>query len=65
MACNEPEGWFGLGPAEQKVKLEELAQYLYELVVLFEKDLSDEEPYQLLKRLLLGTVRDKQRIQLR
>jgi hypothetical protein len=48
----EPEGWFGLGPAEQKVKLEELAQYLYELVVLFEKDLADAEPYQLLKRLL-------------
>jgi hypothetical protein len=47
----EPEGWFGLPPAEQKVKLEELAQYLYELVVLFEKDLVDEEPYQLLKRL--------------
>ena len=47
----EPEGWFGLGPAEQKVKLEELAQYLYELVVLFEKDLSESEPYQLLKRL--------------
>ena len=50
--ATEPEGWFGLGPAEQKVKLEELAQYLYELVVLFEKDLSDEEPYQLMKRLL-------------
>ncbi len=28
----------GLGPAEQKVKLEELAQYLYELLVLFDKD---------------------------
>jgi hypothetical protein len=26
--AREPEGWFGLGPAEQKVKLEELAQYL-------------------------------------
>jgi hypothetical protein len=48
---NEPEGWFGLPPAEQKVKLEELAQYLYELVVLFEKDLAESEPYQLLKRL--------------
>ena len=35
---SESEGWFGLGPAEQKVKLEELAQYLYELIVIFEKD---------------------------
>jgi hypothetical protein len=24
--ATEPEGWFGLGPAEQKVKLEELVQ---------------------------------------
>ena len=46
----EPEGWFGLGPAEQKVKLEELAQYLYELIVIFEKD-DLGEPYELLKRL--------------
>ena len=36
--ATEPEGWFGLGPAEQKIKLQELAQYLYELIVLFEKD---------------------------
>ena len=51
--ASEPEGWFGLGPAEQKVKLQELAQYLYELIVLFEKDdeLTGSEPYQLLKRL--------------
>ena len=51
--AKEPEGWFGLGPAEQKVKLEELAQYLYELILLFENDneLIDSEPYQLLKRL--------------
>jgi hypothetical protein len=49
--ATEPEGWFGLGPAEQKVKLQELAQYLYELILLFEKDLTDSEPYQLLKRL--------------
>ena len=49
--ATEPEGWFGLGPAEQKVKLQELAEYLYELVVLFEKDLADSEPYQVLKRL--------------
>jgi hypothetical protein len=27
----EPEGWFGLGPSEQKAKLEELAQYLHDL----------------------------------
>jgi hypothetical protein len=49
----ESEGWFGLGPAEQKVKLQELAQYLYELIVLFEKDneVKTSEPYQLLQRL--------------
>jgi hypothetical protein len=46
----EPEGWFGLGPAEQKIKLEELAQYLHELIVIFEKD-GLGEPYQLLVRL--------------
>jgi hypothetical protein len=46
----EPEGWFGLGPAEQKVKLEELARYLHELIVIFEKDELG-EPYQLLVRL--------------
>jgi hypothetical protein len=51
--AQEPEGWFGLGPAEQKVKLEELAQYLYALILLFENDdeLTSSEPYQLLKRL--------------
>jgi hypothetical protein len=50
---SEPEGWFGSGPAEQKVKLDELAQYLYELIVIFEKDyeLTSHEPYQLLNRL--------------
>jgi hypothetical protein len=46
----EPEGWFGLGPAEQKIKLEELARYLYELIVIFEKDELG-EPYELLTRL--------------
>ena len=46
----EPEGWFGLGPAEQKAKLEELAHYLHELVLIFEKD-DLGEPYQLLTRL--------------
>ena len=49
--ATESEGWFGLGPAEQKIKLQELAQYLYELILLFEKDLAASEPYQLLKRL--------------
>lgn len=51
--ASEPEGWFGLGPAEQKVKLGELARYLYELILLFEQDrqVADSEPYQLLKRL--------------
>ena len=51
--AREPEGWFGLGPAEQKIKLEELARYLYELIVLFEKDqeVTGSEPYQLLTRL--------------
>jgi hypothetical protein len=48
--AREPEGWFGLGPAEQKIKLEELAQYLHELMVIFEKDELG-EPYQLLVRL--------------
>jgi len=50
---SEPEGWFGLSLAEQKTKLEELAQYLYELIVLFEMDgkAANNEPYQLLKRL--------------
>jgi hypothetical protein len=49
----EPEGWFGLGPAEHKIKLDGLAQYLYELIILFEKDdeLTSCEPYQLLVRL--------------
>jgi len=51
--AREPEGWFGLGPAEQKVKLEELAQYLSELISIFASDneLKDAEPYQLLNRL--------------
>jgi hypothetical protein len=46
----EPEGWFGLGPSEQKIKLEELAQYLHKLIVIFEKDELG-EPYRLLVRL--------------
>jgi hypothetical protein len=49
----ESEGWFGLGPAEQKVKLQELAEYLYELIVIFGNDneIKSSEPYQLLDRL--------------
>jgi len=50
VVCAGPEGWFGLGPAEQKVKLEELAQYLLSLLFLFEKD-GLGESYQLLVRL--------------
>jgi hypothetical protein len=49
--ASEPEGWFGLGPSEQKVRLEELAQYLHDLISLF-PDCTD-EPYLLLKRLFL------------
>ena len=49
----ESEGWFGLGPAEQKVKLEQLAQYIYRLIVFFANDeqVKSNEPYQLLDRL--------------
>ena len=36
--AQEPEGWFGLGPAEQKMKVEELAQYVYDLILLFAHD---------------------------
>lgn len=50
MAYPEPEGWFGLGPAEQKVKLDELARYVYELIAIFKKD-EFGEPCQLLTRL--------------
>ena len=51
--ASEPEGWFGLGPAEQKGKVQELAQYVYELILLFAKDneVKSREPYQLLHRL--------------
>ena len=51
--ASESEGWFGLGAAEQKVKVEKLAQYVYELLLLFEKDdgVKGREPYQLLQRL--------------
>jgi hypothetical protein len=51
--ASEPEGWFGLGPAAQKVKVQELAQYVYELILLFDQDneVKSREPYQLLHRL--------------
>ena len=49
----EPEGWFGLGPAEQRTELDELARYVHELVLLFgkDKDMTTTEPYLLLTRL--------------
>lgn len=50
----EPEGWFGLGPAKKKAKLEQLAQYIHELIGIFEhdEDVNNTEPYQLLVRLI-------------
>jgi hypothetical protein len=50
----ESEGWFGLGPAEQKATLKQLAQYVYRLIVTFANDdeVKSSEPYQLLVRLL-------------
>jgi hypothetical protein len=50
---SESEGWFGLGPAEQKIKLVELARHIYKLILIFEKNkkVKSAEPYQLLKRL--------------
>jgi len=49
----ESEGWFGLGPAEQRIKLQALAEYLDELIVIFGNDneIKSSEPYQLLDRL--------------
>jgi transposase len=49
----EPDGWFGLGPAERQVKLEQLARYLNKLIILFKNDkpVVSGEPYQLLIRL--------------
>jgi hypothetical protein len=50
----ESEGWFGLGPAEQKATLKQLAQYVYRLIATFANDdeVKGSEPYQLLVRLL-------------
>ncbi len=68
--AREPEGWFGLGPAEQRGKLEELAQYLFELISIFKKDdvLAGSEPYQLLHRLFCEQCEfssDESRIQIK
>ena len=50
----EPEGWFGSGQYQRKEKLEQLAQYSYKLIAIFEnnKEVKSSEQYQLLKRLL-------------
>lgn len=45
---SEPDGWFGLGPAEQKIKIEEMARYMYDLIHIFAD--CTHEPYLLLKR---------------
>jgi hypothetical protein len=57
-----PEGWFGLGPSQQKVKLEQLSKYVYDLIVLFEKDntVNKSEPYQLVVRLFQEQCEIKQ-----
>jgi hypothetical protein len=49
----EPEGWFGLARDQHKAKLEQLAQYAYKLIELFEndKEVKSSEPYELLVRL--------------
>jgi len=49
----EPEGWFGLPQDERKAKLEQLSQYLYKLIVVFEndKEVKSSDQYQLLVRL--------------
>ena len=50
---SESEGWFGLGPSEQKIKLVELARHIYKLILIFEKNkaVKISEPYQILDRL--------------
>jgi len=49
----EPEGWFGLAQDQHKAKLEQLAQYAYKLIQVFEtdKEVKDSELYELLVRL--------------
>ena len=55
--ATEPEGWFGLGPAEQKIKLQELAQYLYELILLFERELGGTRALSIAEASLFRTMR--------
>jgi len=49
----ESEGWFGLGQTQRKAKLQQLAQYIYELIDIFENDneVKSTEQHQLLVRL--------------
>jgi hypothetical protein len=49
----EPEGWFGLAQDQHRAKLEQLAQYAYKLIQVFEtdKEVKDSEQYELLVRL--------------
>ncbi|MBW2664181.1 MAG: transposase [Deltaproteobacteria bacterium] len=49
----EPEGWFGLAQDQHKAKLEQLSQYVYKLIQVFEtdKEVKDSEQYELLVRL--------------
>ncbi len=49
----EPEGWFGLPLDQHKAKLEQLAQYSYKLIIMFQndKEVTSSEQYELLVRL--------------
>ena len=42
-----------MGPAEQKARLQDLAEYLYELIMIFKNDdeIKSNEPYKLISRL--------------
>lgn len=50
---HEPDGWFGLAQDPHKAKLEQLAQYAYKLIQIFETDkkVKDSEQYKLLVQL--------------
>jgi hypothetical protein len=50
---HEPEGWFGLGQAQHKEKLDQVARYLHRLIIIFKNDdkVKNSEPYQLMIRL--------------
>ncbi len=50
----DTDGWFAMGQDQSRIKLEKLARYLYDLIILFEKnqEITSKEPYQLLVRLL-------------